>query len=283
MKKYLFPVVALVAAMASCTSDVEDATVSEQTNKSKEYAISVKPFEFVDGLTRTHLILGNNGLNFGWDFNETFGVYPIAPYENDQAKWNLQKADATGCEGDNYAHFRGQGWQLQADVTYAAYQPYTQTTASYTEVPVALSSSQDGRLSEIDNSEDYMWATGKYEEPDENGHTSKVVFDFSHAIAIVQIQVPANIVDGIYVTADEGNPFITSGTMNAATGAVTAVTSTNKISLSDPEKVENGVATFYLAAFPTTTGACTITVDGNTYQVASKKLEAGKAYRWICQ
>ena len=58
---------------------------------------------------------------------------------------------------------------------------------------------------------------------------------------------------------------------------------TNTITLTSPENVENGVATFYLAAFPTTTGACTITVDGNTYQVASKKLEAGKAYRWNVQ
>ncbi|GEM_PF-3286577 len=284
MKKYLFPVVALVATMASCTSDVEDAAVSEQTNKAQKYTISSKPFEFVDDLTRTVLTDGTSGITFEWGFNEQFGVYPIAPNENNQASWDIGRDADCVCD-DHWAEFNGQGWQLQDNVTYAAYQPYVATTNSYTAVPVEIPASQGGTLKYIGDNVDWVFATGTYHDPIKDDHKrfESVIFDFNHAIAIIKIQVPANIVDGIYVTADEGNPFITSGTMNAATGAVTAVTSTNKISLSDPEKVENGVATFYLAAFPTTTGACTITVDGNTYQVASKKLEAGKAYRWICQ
>lgn len=291
MKKYLFPVVALVATMASCTSDVEDAAVSEQTGKAQKYVISAKPFENADDITRTVLTDGTSGITFEWSFNEKFGVYPIAPYANNQAKWDLIQ----DCPDDdhwaefhknpNCAEFCGQGWQLQDNVTYVAYQPYVETTNSYTEVPVEIPASQDGTLKYIGDNVDWVFATGTYHDPIKDDHKrfESVIFDFSHAIAIIKIQVPANIVDGIYVTADEGNPFITSGTMDVSTGIVTAEARTNKISLSDPEKVENGVATFYMAVFPTETGACTIHVGGLSFQVASKKLKAGKAYRWICQ
>ena len=290
MKKYLFPVVALVATMASCTSDVEDAAVSEQTGKAQKYVISAKPFENADDITRTVLTDGTSGITFEWSFNEKFGVYPIAPYANNQAKWDLIQ----DCPDDdhwaefhnpNCAEFCGQGWQLQNNVTYVAYQPYVETTNSYTEVPVEIPASQDGTLKYIGDNVDWVFATGTYHDPIKDDHKrfESVIFDFSHAIAIIKIQVPANIVDGIYVTADEGNPFITSGTMDVSTGIVTAGASTNRISLSDPETVENGVATFYMAVFPTTTGACTIHAGGLSFQVASKTLKAGKAYRWICQ
>lgn len=285
MKKYLFPVVALVATMASCTSDVEDA-VNVNENKSHEYALSLKPFEFEDA-TRVILEETGSGINFKWDFSEVFGVFPINP-ENGQVRWELTKEDDCPDE-DHYALFRGAGWLLEEDNIYAAYHPYNgdaPNNTPYTAVPVSLPSAQGGTLSAI-APYDYIWAINQNhilaECIQEGKPKNSIVFDFSHAIAIVQIQVPANIVDGIYVTADEGNPFITSGTMNAATGVVTAGASTNRISLSDPETVKNGVATFYMAVFPTETGACTIHVGGLSFQVASKTLKAGKAYRWICQ
>jgi hypothetical protein len=77
MKKYLFPVVALVATMASCTSDVEDAAVSEQTGKAQKYVISAKPFENADDITRTILTDGTSGITFEWGFNEKFGVIQL--------------------------------------------------------------------------------------------------------------------------------------------------------------------------------------------------------------
>ena len=57
MKKYLFPVVALVATMASCTSDVEEAPAVDNSTEKQTYIIGSKPFEFADDLTRTTFIL----------------------------------------------------------------------------------------------------------------------------------------------------------------------------------------------------------------------------------
>jgi hypothetical protein len=73
--------------------------------------------------------------------------------------------------------------------------------------------------------------------------------------------------------------------LDVSTGEVTATSTTNRITLNNYETLENGIATYYLAAFPTTTGECDIKVktSGVTMNntVSSKKLEAGKAYRWI--
>jgi hypothetical protein len=295
MKKYLFPVVALVATMASCTSDVEDAAVSEQTGKAQKYVISAKPFENADDITRTVLTDGTSGITFEWGFNEKFGVYPIAPYANNQAKWDLIQ----DCPDDdhwaefhknpNCAEFCGQGWQLQDNVTYVAYQPYVETTNSYTEVPVEIPAEQGGTLAYIGSNVDWVFATGTYHDPIKDDHRrfESVIFDFNHAIAIVKIQVPVpnSGIDGVIVEAKSGNPFITEGTLDVSTGEVTATSTTNRITLNNYETLENGIATYYLAAFPTTTGECDIKVktSGVTMNntVSSKKLEAGKAYRWI--
>jgi len=320
MKKYLFPVVALVAAMASCTSDVEEAPAVDNSIEKQTYIIGSKPFEFADDLTRTTFILEENkGLRFSWSFDEVFGVFPIDPINN-QARWALRKDkhNSIGDTYDHYAQFNGQGWGLEFGTKYAAYQPYNGEIPSntvHTALPVTMPTTQGGTLTYIGKNVDFMCDTSTYigpgskdyhqeawtdpdpesnpdiddctwnyseEHSEEHQPSSEVTFDFDHSIAIIQIKVPETN-NGITVTAQSGNPFITAGTWNLETGVVTGTDFTNTITLTSPENVENGVATFYLAAFPTTTGACTITVDGNTYQVASKKLEAGKAYRWNVQ
>ena len=318
MKKYLFPVVALMATMASCTSDVEEAPAVDNSTEKQTYIIGSKPFEFADDLTRTTFILEENkGLRFSWSFDEEFGVFPIDPINN-QARWALRKDiydsryDSENHKYDHYAQFNGQGWGLEVGTKYAAYQPYDGKIPSntvHTALPVTMSTTQGGTLTYIGKKVDFMCDTSTYvgpasrdyhNEPWEGpydsesncgigdvsnpGHqpSSEVTFDFDHSIAIIQIKVPESN-NGITVTAQSGNPFITAGTWNLETGVVTGTDFTNTITLTSPENVENGVATFYLAAFPTTTGACTITVDGNTYQVASKTLVAGKAYRWNVQ
>ncbi|MBO4664387.1 MAG: hypothetical protein J5663_08230 [Bacteroidaceae bacterium] len=315
MKKYLFPVVALVAAMASCTSDVEEAPAIDNSTEKQTYIIGSKPFEFVEDLTRTTFTLEEKGLLFSWSFDEVFGVFPINPVNN-QAMWALQNGgsiyDSQSHLRDHYAQFNGQGWGLEFGTKYAAYQPYNGEIPSntvHTAVPVTMPTTQGGTLTYIGKNVDFMCDTSTYvgpasrdyhNEPWEGpydsesnceigdvsnpGHqpSSGVTFDFDHSIAIIQIKVPESN-NGITVTAQSGNPFITAGTWNLETGVVTGTDFTNTITLTSPENVENGVATFYLAAFPTTTGACIITVDGNTYQVASKTLVAGKAYRWNVQ
>ena len=314
MKKYLFFVAAIAATLASCSSDAEDAPAIENSSKDVKYLLASQPFEFVDG-TRTSFTLERNQLTFSWDFSETFGVFPIFPATNNQAVWRLNKdnAEPIYTNDTHYAQFGGEGWQLFFGETYAAYQPYQGGVSSdtpYTAVPVEMPSTQGGTLAYIGSNVDYMHAVGTYNCPagddtsDPNdghqygdrgadvqvaemgGHVyNQVIFDFNHSISIVQIKVPyPDDATGIEVVAQNGNPFITAGTWNIETGVVTGTSFTNTITLTNPEHVEDGVATFYAAIFPTTTGACNINVLsgglalGNS--VTSKTLEAGKAYRW---
>lgn len=309
MKKYLFFAAAIAATLASCSSDAEDAPAIENSSKDVKYLLASQPFEFVDG-TRTTFTLKENTLAFSWDFSETFGVFPISPATNNQAVWRLNKRDSAPVftNDTHYAQFGGEGWQLFFGETYAAYQPYQGGVSSdtpYTAVPVEMPSTQGGTLAYIGSNVDYMHAVGTYNCPEgddtsdpNDGHQygdkrndvagheyNRVIFDFNHAISIVQIKVPyPDDATGIEVVAQNGNPFITAGTWNIETGVVTGTSFTNTISLTTPETVENGIATFYAAIFPTTTGACNINVLsgglalGNS--VTSKKLEAGKAYRW---
>jgi len=302
MKKYLFFAAAIAATLASCSSDADDAPAIENSSKDVKYLLASQPFEFVDG-TRTSFTLKENTLAFSWDFSETFGVFPISPAINNQAVWRLNKSDSAPVftNDTHYAQFGGEGWQLFFGETYAAYQPYQGGVSSdtpYTAVPVEMPSTQGGTLAYIGSNVDYMHAVGTYREDngpeidygdpvnDKYGNVyNKVIFDFGHSISIVQIKVPyPDDATGIEVVAQNGNPFITAGTWNIETGVVTGTSFTNTISLTTPETVENGIATFYAAIFPTTTGACNINVLsgglalGNS--VTSKKLEAGKAYRW---
>lgn len=287
MKKYLFPVVALVAAMASCTSDVEDATVSEKTGKAQKYAISAKPFENADDLTRTIFTLSGNKLAFSWDHNEIFGVYPIAPKENTQVKWELSGDTDDANHNSNYALFTGQGWQLEDCVTYAAYQPYNGNMPSntpYTAVPVTMPTSFNGTLSDV-SAVDYLWATNTYtDRKDTDG--DRVIFEFSHAIAIVQIVLPDDAIEGASVSIDfESNIYPTSGTMDITTGTVTSTNATRNVELASTTDV-NGKQVCYLPIFPTTVNDIEIHYNDNTAYstlVVGKTLQAGKAYRWNVQ
>lgn len=313
MKKYLFFAAAIAATLASCSSDAEDAPAVDNSSKIQTYTIGSKPFEFVEETTRTIFTLEKDkGLLFSWDLNEEFGVYPIDPVNN-QAVWKLNR---TGSYYDHYAQFSGAGWGLEKYTKYAAYHPYNGNIPSntpHTAVPVTMPAEQEGTLKYLGDHLDFMCDTSTYLGPAEDalhndsweggddsnretgcwgdvsdpGHEPKVqvTFDFDHSIAIVQIKVPYDDdVTDIQIVAKSGEPFITTGTWNLETGVVTGKTFTNTITLTTPETVENGVATYYAAIFPTTTGECSIAIHKNGMlfgnDVTSKTLEAGKAYRW---
>jgi hypothetical protein len=289
MKKYFISFVAMATVLASCTSDVEEATEIKNDNQKPEYILSLKPLEFEDE-TRVNLQATSSGITFTWSFNEVFGVFPMDP-SNGQVRWNLTASDCS--DEDHYAKFSGQGWQLEKNVQYAAYHPFSgkiTTETPYTNVPVTLPQNQAGSLEDIGRYYDFTWAVGTYTgdvagaEPKKN-----VVFDFSHAIAIVEIVLPANAEKAAGITVDFGNSstYITNGSLNAGTGKVIGNGYQRSIGLSSTTTNQDGREICYLPIFPTTLGTVTIHYYGSDYSYLSvshnfngKKLQAGKAYRW---
>ena len=290
MKKYIISLVAMATALASCTSDVEETTEIKNDDKKPEYIMTLKPFEFEDE-TRVNLKATSSGITFTWSFNEVFGVFPINP-SNGQVRWNLSASDCS--DEDHYAKFSGQGWQLEKNVQYAAYHPFNSkitTETPYTSVPVELPDNQPGTLTAIGRYYDHIWAVGTYKGDVENVEPKKnVVFNFSHAIAIVEIVVPDDAEQPTGVIVEfEDNTYISTGTLNAGTGQVTATTNGYKkmINLTSTTTNKNGKQICYLAIFPTTLGTVKIHYSDNSYNYITashnfngKQIQAGKAYRW---
>ncbi|MBO4664723.1 MAG: hypothetical protein J5663_09990 [Bacteroidaceae bacterium] len=288
MKNYFYSFFALAALLASCSSDREDIQVDDKSASDVKYLLSSKPFEFEDD-TRVTFTLDNqkNQLTFGWSYNEVFGVFPMNP-SNSQASWKLDyqcDVDEAGHSGKDthYALFDGEGWALSNGVEYAAYQPCQDVLSSvrYTAVPVTLTNYQGGTLEAIGSGYDYLYATGTYEEPTEAGHYSHVIFDFNHAISIIQVSIanaPQDFEFNNAVITSAGDKFVTSGTLNVGTGDVTGTASASSVSVNG---CESDGKTFYVALFPTVTGECTVRVNGiYEFTVPSKNLVKGKAYRW---
>ena len=251
-----------------------------------------KPFEY-EGNTKTALTTTDSGLSFAWSSYDALGVFPIEPTTNNQAKQELNlPAD---CESDaHYASFDGAGWALIKGNTYAAYTPYNgnlPASTPYTAVPIDLTG-QDGTLATIGQKYDYMYAPSTFTEEDcENGGTHEVVFDFNHAISIIQLRLTMqepNTLKNITLTNKNGdNVWITSATLNVATGDITSTATSSSISF-DLENLyvdEDNELVIYVAALPTTTGELQLTAvtdEGAEYtaSLASKTLESGKAYRY---
>lgn len=288
MKKYLYSLFALAAVLGSCTSDVEEAVVEKSVNSSTKYALTLEPFVY-EGATRINLTDANSSIVFGWSFNEEFGVFPLNP-ANSQARWALTQSD--DCEDDDhYALFNGEGWGLTEGVQYAAYHPYNGSAPSntpYTAVPVSLPTTQVGTLAAIGGSYDYIYATGTYNGDDGScPGAGNVVFNFNHAIAIVKIVMPAQSGTVSDVTLSSPQDFfVSSGTLNASTGDVTAGLSTSSVSLTSSTSDEEGNLEFFLALFPTTIDDAVISfkVGGVAHSYSrtlnTKEFKKGYAYVW---
>ena len=284
-----------MALLASCTSELADMNVNNVTEGNVD-KVTIKSKAFVYGDdTRTSLTATDNGISFAWASYDALGVFPITPESNNQAKQSL-KLNTGNCENDaHYASFDGAGWGLKKENTYAAYTPYNgdiPASTSYTEVPIDMTG-QNGTLATIGRSYDYMYAPATFtEEACANGKTHEVVFDFNHAIAIVQLKLTMPVAatwKSITLANKKGEKvWVTSATMNVSTGFVTSKVTSSSVSLalSNMTTTENNKELVaYLAALPTTTEELQLTitsVDGKEYvtTLGSKTLLAGKAYRY---
>ena len=292
MKKSFLTILPM-ALLASCSSELMETTGVATKGNVEKVSIQSHPFEFEDG-TRTSLSATEKAISFAWANTDALGVFPISPTTNNQAKKDIKLP--ANCEVDaHYASFDGAGWDLIANNTYAAYCPYDGTLPAetpYTAVPISLTG-QDGTLATIGQKYDFMYAPSSFAEENMGTHTHEVVFDFQHAIAVIQFKLTMPVAatwKSLTLTNDAGDKvWKTSATMNVATGAVTPTATSASISLALNNVTTTAAGqeiTLYAAVLPTTTGALTLTArtsENKSYiaTLSSKTIVAGKAYRYV--
>ncbi len=271
--------IAMVALLASCSSDMELAQSGEKFDG--KVTLSAPAYEYEDG-TRTTLTSSESGISFAWDDDETIGIFPIAPTTNAQAHQKLDNGSNNGTKSS----FDGAGWALLRGNTYAAYYPFqTEEYEDYTKIPIDMTGqTQDGNgsLAHIGAGYDYMYATASVPK---NGGVS---FDFNHVCSIVKLELTMPVAaTWENVTLSSGSSvFITKATMNASTGAIASVTKSSSVvlSLSNVRTTSaNQKLELYMAVLPTTTGDLTIkarTTENYDYVAtfSSINLKAGKSY-----
>ena len=282
-----------VCLLTSCSFELADETNNNITSDIDKVTLYSKPFVYEDD-TRTNLTPTDKSIVFSWSSTDAIGVFPIKPTTNSQAKQELQlPAD---CENDaHYASFDGAGWGLRDGNTYAAYTPYNGKLTSetpYTDVPIDMTG-QDGTLATIGEKYDYMYAPSKLNEESCSTNSSHVVvFDFEHAVAIVELKLTMPVAatwKGITIAnADGKKVWTTNATMNVADGTIKSTETSASISATFKNVTTtsgNKQLTLYIAVLPTITESLTLTattIDGAEYtaKLASKNIVHGKAYRW---
>ena len=281
MKCISFTSMAIVALLASCSSDMEQAQTDGKFDG--KVTLSAPAYEFEDG-TRTTLTSSADGIKFAWDDDETIGIFPIAPTTNAQAHQTLKGGSGDGVKSS----FDGAGWALLRGNTYAAYYPFqTEEYEDYTRIPIDMTGqTQNGNASvaHIGAGYDYMYATATVPQ------SGDVNFSFSHAVSIVKLEltVPVAATWKSVTLSGSSNVFVTKATMNAATGAVAAVSTASSITL-DLSNVSTSAANqkleLYMAVLPVTTGSLTVKARTSadydySATLSGKTLKAGVAHLW---
>ena len=277
--------------LASCSSELMDVAETKSNDNVEKVILRSKPFEYDDD-TRTSLTATDKGISFAWASYDALGVFPISPETNNQAEQKLNVLDGADA---HFATFDGAGWALNRNNTYAAYCPYNgklPASTPYTAVPIDMTG-QDGTLETIGKKYDYMYAPSSFVETTlSDGTPFEVVFDFKHAISIVQLKLTMPVAatwKSITLANPDGQKvWTTNATMNVADGTVTPTATSASINVALNNVVttnNNKTITLYLAALPIWTQTVKLTaksVDGTEYiaTLASKNLVAGKAYRW---
>ena len=277
--------------LASCSSELMDVAETKSNDNVEKVILRSKPFEYDDD-TRTSLTATDNGISFAWASYDALGVFPIYPETNNQAEQKLNVLDGADA---HFAMFDGAGWALNRNNTYAAYCPYNgklPASTLYTEVPIDMTG-QDGTLETIGKKYDYMYAPSSFVETTlSDGTPFEVVFDFNHAISIIQLNLTMPVAatwKSIKLSNATGKKvWTTNATMNVSDGTINSTVTSTSVSLELDNIVttdNNKTLTLYVAALPTVieTLKLTATASDDSKYVATlegKKLQAGKAYRY---
>ena len=277
--------------LASCSSELMDVAETKSNDNVEKVILRSKPFEYDDD-TRTSLMATDKGISFAWASYDALGVFPISPETNNQAEQKLNVLDGADA---HFATFDGADWALNRKNTYAAYCPYNgklPASTPHTAVPIDMKG-QDGTLETIGKKYDYMYAPSSFVETTlSDGTPFEVVFDFKHAISIVQLKLTMPVAatwKNIKLSNTTGKKvWTTNATMNVADGTITSTATSASINLALDNVVtteDNKTLTLYVAALPTVieTLKLTATSSGDSKYVATlegKRLQAGKAYRW---
>lgn len=286
MKKYIRFIPLFL--LASCSSELVDMENNHSESNLDKVILQSHPFEW-DNDTRTSLSATDSKIMFTWADGDAIGVFPIKPTTNSQAKQILRVAPNTDA---HFASFDGAGWDLKNGNSYAAYSPYDGTLASettYKEVPLDLTG-QDGTLETIGKKYDYMYAPSSDKIETTADGTRQIVFDFQHAISILQLKLTMPVAakwERVSLYGSTSDFFVSSATMNAATGEIEPLTQFSSLNLAlnyVRTSSADETITLYVAILPTTTGDLTIEAETTEHKLyvatcQSKTLVAGKAYR----
>ena len=278
MKRYFF-LLAAMALLASCTSDVLENATSDNGIVS-HVTMTATDFE-LDAATRTALEITSSGLSFTWAESDVVGIYPNA---GDQVSFPMTKG-----AGTKTANFDGGGWALKGNYTYAAYYPYDAGNTFYARPYTALPISYLGQKQPANNSTaglgayDYMVATASTPE------SGNVTFNFQHINSVLYIQLTspdAATFTKLTLSCDDAI-FVTDATVNISNGTLTPTTTANEITL-DLENFEiaaGGVLKALMMIAPVNATGKTLSItatamSGKNYvaEIAGKDFQTGKGY-----
>jgi hypothetical protein len=290
MKSIAFSLISL-GLLTACSSELAETANDITGDKVMKVTVQSYPFEFDDD-TRTTLTASDKSITFSWTDYDAMGVFSVEPDTCGQVKRTLSIPVGTDT---HHTTFDGAGWELNPDYKYGAYMPYNSSLPSsveYYEVPIDLTG-QDGTLETISKKYDYMYASSSTETIKnlDGKDSTKIVFDFEHAIAIIQLNltmpVAAEWKSVTLTCAEEDGVWKYSTIMNVATGEIDGYESSSEVTLS-LENVSTTASdktlTLYVAVLPTTAEDIVLTAvtsDNKSYTATlkGKAFKAGKAYR----
>lgn len=195
-----------------------------------------KPFEEDMSLTRTlsyDFIYGNKDVSgkiiAKWDTLNSVGIFPIAPDSNSQVKHTFRSERVS----DIHTSYKGQGWNLKLDNTYASYYPYQDfaNTKSSKDIPMSFHDQMqvgNGNTDHLDGINNIYYATAH--RPDS---ANTITFSYNRAAGILWVRIIAPEMDAtsgtLTIASSEGKKIFTdSATVNVATGEITRIKTSDR-------------------------------------------------------
>lgn len=268
MKKTIILFAAVLSAMVSCTTEIQEPVTEEPGTEflisGDEGSVMAVGDDFIMAAPDTKTTITQSGSNppaFAWKEGDVIGVIPM---DNKTVQSNYEIGEIS--EDPSVARFDGGVWTLKKGKEYGAYYPFKKEAVISDE---SISFSFLGQIQTENNSlahlgdYDYMYANSVI--PD----GGLVQFHFAHKISLVRLQltVPEAGTYNKVVLGASGDWFVETASLKLSDGTVTDsdIRKTATIGLNNVEVEQNGVLTVWFAMRPTTVlNGKTLTVGAYT-------------------
>lgn len=283
MKKNILTTLS-VTMLAACSSELADSSNGIADCSVHSVVIQNHPFEY-EGW--------NHGLTsyLAWENFDSLGIFPILPNNNILAKQELSIPEHNS---STWMSYDNNELDMKFDNSYAAFVPYkslpSSSNNSYDAVPIDFTG-QDGTFETVMKKYNYMYASSSVQSGQNSSSSHKeMVFDFQHVISVLGLElklpVEAEWESITLASMSESKMWVTSATINIATGVVTPTATSSEITLplkNVKTSVSDCLRCFYVAVLPQTLGMFTLTAKTSTNELytatlTGKTIEAGKIY-----